>query len=164
PQVLFICGNHNHTTMMHAIANELRDCDRYFTPYYCDPGTTLDLLRRLGMTEAVALGHEFPEKCLVYLASHALATDLPSPPRSYRLLVACADRLDPSNLGRTPLMGVQEGMIDPQLFWWKVMKLMPWLKLPRWAAGTARTGLSHAYARYCLASEGYRADFIERGC
>jgi hypothetical protein len=164
PQVLFICGNHNHTTMMHAVASELRDCDRYFTPYYCDPGTTLDWMRRYGLLEFVALGYRYREQCLVYLAKHGLAIDLDGTRRNYDLVVTCSDLLVPSNLAGTPLVGVQEGMIDPQLFWWKVMQRLPWLKLPRWAAGTACTGLSHGYERYCVASEGYRRDFIERGC
>jgi hypothetical protein len=164
PQVLFICGNHNHTTMMHAIANEMRDCDRYFTPYYCDADSKLELLRRFGLLEFVALGHEFREKCLVYLASQGLAIDLDGARARYDLVVTCSDLLVPSNIGTTPLVGVQEGMIDPQLFWWKVMQKLPWMQLPRWAAGTACTGLSHAYVRYCLASEGYRSDFIARGC
>src|SRR5262249_51159747 len=47
--------------------------------------------------------------------------------------------------------------------WWKVMHALPRLKLPRWAAGTACTGLSHAYVKYCVASDGYRRDFITRG-
>lgn len=163
PQVLFICGNHNHTTMMHAIARELPDCDRYFTPYYCDDDSVLDWLRRFGLLEFVALGHDFRTKCLVYLAQHGLPIDLGGQRGRYDLVVTCSDLIIPSNI-TAPVVGVQEGMIDPQLFWWKVMQKLPWLELPRWAAGTACTGLSHAYVRYCVASEGYRDDFIERGC
>jgi hypothetical protein len=162
PRILFVCGNHNHTTMMHAIARELPDCDRWFTPYYCDDGTVLDWMRRLHMLEFVALGHAFRRKCLAYLAAHDLQIDLGGR-GGYDLVVTCSDLLIPKNIPPTPLIGVQEGMIDPQLFWWKVMHLLPRLKLPRWAAGTACTGLSNAYVKYCLASEGYRRDFIARG-
>lgn len=164
PRVLFICGNHNHTTMMHAIARELDDCDRVFTPYYCDDNSVLDWLRRAHLLEFVALGHEFRGRCLAYLRSHGLAVDLGGKRGGYDLVVTCSDLLVPSNIGATPLVAVQEGMIDPQLFWWGVMKRVPWLALPRWAAGTATTGLSHAYRKYCVASEGYRRDFIARGC
>jgi hypothetical protein len=52
-------------------------------------------------------------------------------------------------------------MVDPPLFWYRMRQRLPWL--PRWAAGTACTGLSHAYDRYCLASEGYVDDFVSRG-
>ena len=162
PRILFICGNHNHTTMMHAIARELPDCDRWFTPYYCDDGTVIDWMRRLHMLEFVALGHAFRRKCLAYLTANDLQIDLGGR-GGYDLVVTCSDLLIPKNIPPTPLIGVQEGMIDPQLFWWKVMHLLPRLKLPRWAAGTACTGLSHAYVKYCLASEGYRRDFIARG-
>jgi hypothetical protein len=163
PQVLFICGNHNHTTMMHAVARELPECDRYFTPYYCDDDSPLELLRRFGLLEFVALGHDFRMKCLLYLAQHGLAIDLAAQRGRYDLVVTCSDLIIPQNIA-APIVAVQEGMIDPHQFWWRVMKLFPRLKLPRWAAGTATTGLSHAYARYCVASEGYRADFIDRGC
>src|SRR5262249_43077567 len=160
----FICGNHNHTTMMHAIARELPDCDRTFTPYYCDDDTVLDWLRRFGMLEFVALGHEFRADCTRYLREHGLAIDLGGKRKRYGLVVTCSDLIVPSNVAPAPLVGVQEGMIDPQLFFWSVMQRLPWLKLPRWAAGTACTGLSHAYERYCVASDGYRADFVARGC
>ncbi|HTE46190.1 MAG TPA: hypothetical protein VK636_13145, partial [Gemmatimonadaceae bacterium] len=35
--------------------------------------------------------------------------------------------------------------------------------LPRWIASTAATGLSLAYTRFCVASEGFRDLFIRRG-
>jgi hypothetical protein len=35
--------------------------------------------------------------------------------------------------------------------------------LPRWMADTAMTGLSDAYRAFCVASEGYRDFFIQRG-
>ena len=161
PRVLLICGNRNHTTTMHAIANELTDCERVFTPYYCDDWSTLDLLRRAHLLEFVALGHDFRKKCLAYLEGHNLAIDLGGVRGGYDLVVTCSDLIVPSNIAGIPLVGVQEGMIDPKLFWWRVREHVPWLPLPRWAAGTAGTGLSHAYVAYCVASEGYRRDFIE---
>ena len=164
PRILLICGNHNHTTMMHAIGRELGDCDTFYSPYYCDDGTVLDWLRRLRILEFVALGQEFRDECLAYLHSHDLAVDLGGRRGGYDLVVTCSDLLVPSNIAPAPLVGVQEGMIDPQLFLWRVMHAVPWLKLPRWAAGTACTGLSHAYERYCVASEGYKRDFVARGC
>jgi hypothetical protein len=164
PQVLFICGNHNHTTTMHAVARELTDCDCHFTPYYCDDGTVLDWMRRLGLLEFIPLGREYWTKCLAYLDTQGLAVDLRGARDRYDLVVSCSDLIVPSNVAPTPLVCVQEGMIDPQMFWWKVMQALPRAGLPRWAAGTAATGLSNSYARYCVASEGYRRNFIERGC
>jgi len=163
PRILFICGNHNHNTMMHAVACELPECDRWFTPYYCDPGTAVDWMRRMRILEFVALGYEFRSDCLAYLRSHDLQIDVDGQRGGYDLVVTCSDLLVQRNIAPAPLVGVQEGMIDPPLFWWTMMQRFPRLKLPRWAAGTACTGLSNAYARYCVASEGYRRDFIARG-
>lgn len=163
PRVLLICGNRNHTTTMHAIARELADCELWFTPYYCDRGSALDLLRRAALLEFVALGHGFRRRCLRYLRFHGLAVDVGGTRGRYDLVVTCSDLVVPSNIAGIPLIGVQEGMIDPKLFWWHVRERAPWLPVPRWAAGTACTGLSHAYEAYCVASEGYRRDFIERG-
>jgi len=163
PKVLLICGNRNHTTTMHAIANELTDCDCAFTPYYCDDWSALDLMRRAHLLEFVALGHEFRTRCMSYLEERNLPIDVGGARGRYDLVITCSDLIVPSNIRGIPLVGVQEGMIDPKLFWWRVMEHLPWLPLPRWAAGTAGTGLSHAYDRYCVASEGYRKDFVERG-
>jgi hypothetical protein len=35
--------------------------------------------------------------------------------------------------------------------------------LPRWMASTATAGLSHAYDKFCVASEGYKEHFIRNG-
>src|ERR1051325_4646179 len=75
PRVLFICGNRNHTTTMHAVARELADCERWYTPYYCDDNTLLDYLRRAHLLEFVALGHDFRRRCLAYLQQHHLEID-----------------------------------------------------------------------------------------
>jgi len=56
---------------------------------------------------------------------------------------------------------VQEGMIDPFGPMYRLRQRLPWL--PRWAAGTACTGLSRLYDRYCVASDGYREEFAARG-
>src|SRR5262249_39082427 len=59
-----------------------------------------------------------------------------------------------------PLVLVQEGMTEPEGATYRVVKA---LGLPRWLASTATTGLSRAYARFCVASEGYRDYFIAKG-
>ena len=161
PRVLFICGNHNHNTMMHAVAREMPDCERWFTPYYCDDWSALDIIRMFGGVEFVALGHDFRKKCLRYLHQNRLGVDLGGKRGGYDLVLTCSDLIVPSNLGDAALVGVQEGMIDPPLFWYRMRQRFPWL--PRWAAGTACTGVSNLYDRYCLASEGYVEDFVARG-
>jgi hypothetical protein len=161
PRVLFICGNHNHNTMMHAVAREMPDCERWFTPYYCDDWSAIDFLRMTGILEFVALGHDFRKKCLRYLHQNRLGIDLGGKRGGYDLVLTCSDLIVPTNLGDSALVGVQEGMIDPPLFWYRMRQRFPWL--PRWAAGTACTGVSNLYDKYCLASEGYREDFAARG-
>jgi hypothetical protein len=55
---------------------------------------------------------------------------------------------------------VQEGITEPEnLLYW----LVKWLKLPRYLANTAATGLSNAYDIFCVASHGYRDLFIGKG-
>ena len=51
-------------------------------------------------------------------------------------------------------------MTDPENFMYYLVKA---LKLPRWLASTSTTGLSHAYDKFCVASEGYRDFFITKG-
>jgi hypothetical protein len=161
PRVLFILGNNNHNTMLHQIAQAMPDCDPWFTPYYCDDWTALDALRRLNILEFVALGNEFRRECLAYCERHGLRVDLGGRRGPYDLVLTCSDLVVPENVRQSRLVGVQEGMIDPQLFWYRVRQRLTFL--PRWAAGTACTGLSGVYDRYCVASEGYRDDFIARG-
>src|SRR5262249_52241578 len=157
----FILGNHNHNTMLHKIALELTECDPWFTPYYCDEWTALDVLRRLHLTEMVALGHKFRARCAAYCAEHGLRVDLGGRRGDYDLIVTCSDIIVPENVLGRCLVGVQEGMIDPFGPMYRLRQRLPWL--PRWAAGTACTGLSRLYDRYCVASDGYREEFAARG-
>jgi hypothetical protein len=57
---------------------------------------------------------------------------------------------------------VQEGITDPENGLFELVRRFP-RKLPRWIVGTAATGLSGAYDRFCVASDGYRRHFVERG-
>ncbi len=55
---------------------------------------------------------------------------------------------------------VQEGMTDPPDWRYHVTRF---LGLGRWCASTSMTGLSHMYDYFCVASEGFRDQFIDRG-
>jgi hypothetical protein len=161
PRVLFILGNHNTSTMLHKIAEQLPECERWFTPYYSNAFGFVDILRRLRLLEFAIVGCEYRRRVLRYCAEHDLPVDLGGRRNHYDLIVTCSDVVVPANVAGTPLIGVQEGMIDPPLFWYRMLGRLPFL--PRWAAGTACTGLSGRYVRYCVASDGYRDDFIARG-
>ncbi|MFH0344868.1 MAG: hypothetical protein ACHBNF_22705 [Chromatiales bacterium] len=66
----------------------------------------------------------------------------------------------PRNILETKLVLVQEGMTDPETLTFHLVKV---LKLPRWIAQTAATGLSDLYDIFCVASDGYRDLFIRKG-
>jgi hypothetical protein len=151
----------NHTTQMHQIARELPECDAWFTPYYCDP--PLDWLRRAGALEFVALGERHRRRCLGYLQDNALQIDLEGARHAgrYDLVLTASDLIVPKNVERTPIVLVQEGMTDPEDWRYSLCRTVK--IMPRWAAGSALTGLSLQYDRFCVASAGYRNLFIGKG-
>ena len=159
PRVLLIGGTINHTTQVEQIAAELPECDASFTWYYCDG--PLETMRRLGLLESTALGDKLRARCLRYLQEHRLPMDLGGARGGYDLAVTCSDLAVPDNLRRSPIVLVQEGMTDPEDLIFRIIKRM---RLPPWLATTSSTtGLSHAYQRFCVASDGYRDLFIGKG-
>jgi hypothetical protein len=159
PRVLLICGSINQTTQMHQIAQQLVECDCFFSTYYDDgyPNT----LKRLRLTEATPIGYKISARALAYLDRHELPLHQAGLNGPYDLVVTCSDLLVPGNIRGYPIVLVQEGMTDPEGFWFRAWRKYPWL--PRWFAGTAVTGLSDLYTRFCVASEGYRRHFVARG-
>jgi hypothetical protein len=160
PHALFICGSINQTTQMHQVSRQLGDWDASFSPYYGDEG--LARLRDLGLVECSIGGKRLRARCLEYLMSHGLAVDLDGARGDYDLVFTCSDVVVPSNVLGYPLVLVQEGITDPENAFFPLVRRFP-QRLPRWLAGTAATGLSGLYDRFCVASEGYRDHFVERG-
>jgi hypothetical protein len=159
PRVLFIGGTINHTTQVQQIAAELPECEPAFTWYYCDG--VLDRLRRLRLLESTALGFKLRARCLAYLEAQRLPLDLGGARGDYDLAVTCSDLTVPANLRGRPVVLVQEGMTDPEDL---VFRIIKHLRLPPWLATTSSaTGLSHAYDRFCVASDGYRDLFVRKG-
>jgi len=158
-RVLFICGSLNQTTQLHAVAKAMRDIEACFTPFYSSAAVTA--MRRLRLIENTIGGNKLRERCLTYLNRHALTVDLDGARADYDLVVGCTDVALPCNIGDTPIVIVQEGILDPTGIAWALVRRLPWL--PRWLAGTAATGLSGKYQRFCVASQGYRELFVERG-
>src|SRR5215510_4929665 len=159
PRVLFICGSMNQTTQMHQIAQQLLECDCFFTTYY-DDGYPMTL-KRLRLTETTPLGYKISARSLAYLQRHHLAIDQEGLNGPYDLAVTCSDLIVPGNIRQGPVVLVQEGMTDPEGFWFRAWRKYPWL--PRWFAGTAVTGLSDQYTVFCVASEGYKRHFVSKG-
>jgi len=159
PRVLFVGGTINHTTQVQQIAAALPECEPAFTWYYCDG--TLELLRRLGALESTALGNKLRARCLAHLKSQGLPLDLGGRQGPYDLVVTCSDLAIPRNARGSAVVLVQEGMTDPEDAIFRLIKV---LRLPPWLAATSSTtGLSHAYDRFCVSSDGYRRLFMSKG-
>ncbi|MFN3309376.1 MAG: hypothetical protein ACK44E_09225 [Anaerolineales bacterium] len=156
--VLFICGSLNQTTMMHQIAQRLEGCNAYFTPFFADG--FLALLGKVGLLNFTILGGRHRTSTLHYLEAHHLPVDYAGRGRHYDLIVTCTDLITQKIIRNTPTVLVQEGIMEPEDW---VFPLVKHLKLPRYLANTAATGLSDQYEVFCVASEGYRDDFIRKG-
>lgn len=158
-RVLLVCGSLNQTTMMHKIGVELsRRHECVYTPFFAD--APLRLLKPVGLLDHTILAGRFRRVTEEYLRENALDVDDGGRRGGYDLALTCSDLVVPKALRRQPLVLVQEGMTDPETV---VYHLVKKLSLPRWIASTSTTGLSLAYERFCVASEGYRRFFERKG-
>ncbi len=158
-RILFICGSLNQTTQMHQISRHLAEYQQAFTPYYCDG---LDeILRRLKLIEFTIIGDKLASRCRKYLQEQHLDIDYRGRNRPYDLVVTCSDVYLQKNIRKSRIVLVQEGVTDPESFAFRLV--MRCRFLPRWLAGTAATGLSDGYQKFCVASEGYRDFFVRKG-
>jgi hypothetical protein len=144
---------------MHQIARELSEHEHAFTPYYCDG--PLDWAHRVGFGEFTVAGRKLVRRCLDYLERERLPVDPRGGRGPYDLVLTCSDLVVQRNVRGRRLVLVQEGILDPEGWGYRLWRRLP--ILPRWIAGTATTGLSLAYQRFCVASEGYRDHFVARG-
>lgn len=156
--VLFIGGSLNQTTMMHKVARQLPEHDCWFTPFYADG--VLRAAAGVGVLDFTILGGRPRRLSEAYLLREGLAVDDRGGARPYDLVVVGTDLIVPRNVRGRRLVLVQEGMTDPED--WRY-HLVRGLRLPRYLANTSMTGLSHAYERFCVASEGYRELFVRKG-
>lgn len=157
-RVLLIGGTLNQTTMMHAVARELREHDCAFAPFYADG--LLSRAAEAGWLDTTILAGQARRRTLEYLRAHGLALDERGARGPYDLVVTGTDLIVPRNLRGRKLVLIQEGMTDPQDWRYRLVRS---LRLPRVLANTSMTGLSHAYARFCVASEGYAELFRRMG-
>jgi hypothetical protein len=163
-RVLFVCGSINQTTMLSEVSRYLPELQVRFTPYYADG--LLGLLARRGLLEMTIAGQKRRRWCLDWLHGHHLPVDLDGQEGGYDLIVTCTDVVVARNQrrgrARTPLLvAVQEGILDPERVLYWLCRALPFL--PRSLAGTAFTGLSGQFDRFCCASEGYREHLVSRG-
>ncbi len=157
-KILFIGGSLNQTTMLYRVAEELPECECWFTPYYGD-----GLVRRLaerGLLDFTILGGAARRATEAFFAEKKLNADDRGARNDYDLVVTCSDLIVPRNIRHKPIVLVQEGMMTPEN---TVYHLVKGLGLPRYLGNTSMTGLSHAYRRFCVASAGFADLFIRKG-
>ncbi|NTV98650.1 MAG: UDP-N-acetyl glucosamine 2-epimerase [Chlorobiaceae bacterium] len=158
-KILFVCGSMNQTTQMHQIAGWLGDYDQYFTPFFSDG--ILGKASSIGLLEFTIMGNKRSRRTIEYLNSNNLQLDIGGLAGEYDLVVTCTDLIVPKQIRRRKIVLVQEGMTEPETILFHLARNFQWI--PRWIAGTSTTGLSDAYEKFCVASEGYRTLFIRKG-
>ena len=159
-KILYICGSLNQTTQMHKISKELPEYGAYFTPYYPDGYGYIKFVTNVGLLDFSILGGQAKKRTIEYLKDNNLNLDLNGEMNDYSLVFTCSDLLIQKNIRNKKIILVQEGMTDPEKLGFYLVK---YLNFPRWMASTSVTGLSNYYDKFCVASEGYRKLFIQKG-
>ena len=156
--ILFICGSLNQTTMMHKISSHLAEFNCYFTPFYADG--VVGLAGRAGLADFSILGGRHRKATETYLKKEGLPVDFGGRQHVYDAVITGTDLIVQKNIRGKRLLLVQEGMTEQEDFLYFLVRN---LKLPRFLANTAATGLSNAYDIFCVASPGYRDLFVRKG-
>ncbi|MBE2219554.1 MAG: hypothetical protein IAE90_15190 [Ignavibacteria bacterium] len=145
--------------MMHKIGMHLKNYECYYTPYYCDG--FLKLLYKANLLSFTVIGKQHQQKVIEYCSNHGLNIDFGGDSRDYDLIITSSDLIIQKNIRKKKIVLVQEGMTDPiNVFYY----LSKYLGLPRYLASTSTAGLSDAYDRFFVASDGYAEHFINNGC
>jgi hypothetical protein len=159
PRVLFIGGSVNQTKQMLAVASAMPEVEAWFTPYYCDG--LVDVARRMRLLEWTVVGYSWRQLSLNLLEARGARIAWEGRSGNWDLVVTSSDLIIPTNIRKGRIVLVQEGMTDPENLGFRLRQRLPFL--PVWVAGTAGTGTSGHYHRFCVASEGYRDLFIRKG-
>lgn len=157
-KILFLGGTHNQTTMGYRVAQELTDYDCWFSPFYADG--LIKKAAELGLADFTILGGVPRRMTETFYAEKKVRVDYGAERNNYDLVVMCADLIVPKNIRDKPIVLVQEGMMTPENM---VYHLVKNLRLPRFLGNTSMTGLSHAYQKFCVASDGFREMFVRKG-
>ena len=157
-KILLICGNHNQASMQHQIAAHLTDYDVFYTPYYSDG--FLKALTKAGLTDFSVLGGKPKAAAEKYFKEHDLPVDEEGLSHDYDLVITPNDLIVQKNIENKKIILLQEGMMDPENYRYHIVRN---LGLPRYMANTSMTGLSDAYVKFCVMSEGWKEQFISKG-
>ena len=158
-KILFICGSMNITTQMQQIAQHLPEYEKYFTPFYADG--FIKFLNKLKLVEFTIIGDKRAGECRRYLEEQKMPIDYGGTQHDYDLIVTCSDLVVQKNIEGKKRIVIQEGITDPEGFSYHLVKTFKFL--PRWFAGTSANGISNNFDYYCVAGEGYRDLFIQKG-
>lgn len=159
-KILFICGSLNQTTIQHKISKHLdKDYDCYFTAYYGD--TWIKWMSENGKLEYTVTGYKSRFWCEEYLKDNNLKIDYRGERNKYDLVYTCSDLIIPKNIRNSKIVLVQEGTLTPENWRYHTVRLLKWSRV---LADTTMFGLSHAYDKFCVMSEGYKKIFIRKGC
>lgn len=156
--ILFVCGSLNQTTMMHKIAQLLPEYNVFFSPFFAEG--VLAKLVNTGLLNHTILAGSHYAATENFLKSNKLPVDYGGRKNQYDLTITGTDLIVQSNLRKSRLILVQEGITEPENWTYRLVKN---LGLPRFLANTAATGLSDAYDRFFVASQGYKELFIRKG-
>lgn len=157
-KIFFICGTMNQTTMMYQVAQNLPEYEHYYSAYYGDGEQ--DWAARHGLIDFSILAGKFKQDTENFIRDKGLNMDYRGEGQEYDLVVTCSDLIVPKNVRDKKIILVQEGMMVPENW---VSKLVRNFNLPRYLANTAMTGMSLAYEKFCVASEGFADMFVKKG-
>ncbi len=143
---------------MYKISRELGNYELYFSPYYSDG--VARALAEIGKAEFSILGYKTKYECENFLQKRKLKIDYRGGNNDYDLIVTASDLIIQKNIKDKKIILVQEGMLTPKNWQYYIVKN---LKLPRYLANTSMMGESGAYQKFCVASEGFKSFFVQRG-
>lgn len=157
-KILFIGGSLNQTNMVYQVAQELAEYEHWFTPYYGDGAVRF--LANKGLLDFTILGGGAKRATETFFSEKNLAVDHRGERNEYDLVVTCSDLIVPKNIRHKPIVLIQEGMMTPENLVYQAVRR---LHLPRYLGNTSMTGLSFAYRKFCVASEGFKEMFVRKG-
>lgn len=163
PRVLFIGGTINQAKMMHKISLHLQDLDCRFTPcYYTSWGARMldRLFGILRVARNTVLSQRIQESVISYLAKNDLSLDFMAQQGPYDLVVLGNDTFIPENVRNSKKILVQEGIIWPEGWRYRLGVRIPALL---WITNSNGAGHSRSYDYFCVASQGYYEWFVSNG-
>lgn len=158
-KILCVGGSLNQTTQVYQVAQYLEpEYECWFSAAFVDG--FMDILVRMGIGDFTVLGGIGRRQTEEFLAEKGVPVDYQGKKNDYDLVVLTSDLYVPRVVKPKKIVLIQEGMTDPEGI---MYHLVTKLKLPRYLASTSTNGLSNEYDAFCVASQGYKELFADRG-